>query len=136
MMEPLAGVGDPIFWGTLRPVIGVFAASLALSGSAMGPIIFFLAWHIIRIAFTWYAQELGYRSGAQITNDLGSGILQKVTSIASILGMYIMGVLVPRWTTMNFPVVLSTIEAGPEATVDYASLAEQANSYPITVDNL
>ena len=26
MMGPLAGVGDPIFWGTLRPIIGAFAA--------------------------------------------------------------------------------------------------------------
>src|SRR5699024_1262300 len=30
MMGPLAGVGDPIFWGTIRPVLGAFAASLAL----------------------------------------------------------------------------------------------------------
>ena len=29
MMGPLAGVGDPIFWGTMRPVLGAFAAGMA-----------------------------------------------------------------------------------------------------------
>ena len=48
MMGPLAGIGDPVFWGTLRPVIGAFAASMALSQSILGPIIFFVAWNVIR----------------------------------------------------------------------------------------
>ena len=93
MMGPLAGVGDPIFWGTLRPVIGAFAASLALSGSVLGPILFFLLWNVIRIAFMWYTQELGYQAGSEITKELGGGFLQKLTTGASILGMFVMGVL-------------------------------------------
>ena len=75
MMGPLAGVGDPIFWGTLRPVIGAFAASLALTGSALGPLLFFLIWNVIRVVFVWYTQELGYRSGSEIAQEIGGGIL-------------------------------------------------------------
>lgn len=37
MMGPLAGVGDPAFWFTLRPILGALGASLALSGSIAGP---------------------------------------------------------------------------------------------------
>lgn len=136
MMGPLAGVGDPIFWGTLRPVIGAFAASLALSGSVLGPILFFLLWNIIRIFFMWYTQELGYRSGVEITNDLGGGILRKLTSGASILGMFVMGVLVPRWTEMNFPLVISRLENDPDTIVDFPELAEMANNNAVTVDKL
>ena len=33
LMGPLAGVGDPIFWGTARPVLGALGASLAATGS-------------------------------------------------------------------------------------------------------
>ena len=33
LMGPLAGVGDPIFWGTARPVLAALGASLALNGS-------------------------------------------------------------------------------------------------------
>lgn len=41
LMGPLAGVGDPIFWGTLRPVLAALGASLALSGNIAGPLLFF-----------------------------------------------------------------------------------------------
>ena len=39
MMGPLAGVGDPVFWFTLRPMLGALGASLALGGNILGPII-------------------------------------------------------------------------------------------------
>ena len=35
-MGPLAGVGDPIFWGTLRPVLAALGAGLAITGSLLG----------------------------------------------------------------------------------------------------
>lgn len=136
MMGPLAGVGDPVFWGTLRPIIGAFAASLALTGSIMGPILFFLLWNIIRIAFMWYTQELGYRSGSEITKDLEGGILQQLTTGASILGMFVMGVLVPRWTTMNFPLVISEVQNDVESLVDFEGLTQMANNNMVTIDKL
>lgn len=77
MMGPLAGVGDPVFWFTLRPMLGALGASLAMSGNVLGPIIFFLAWNIIRWAFMWYTQEFGYKAGMKITDDLSGGLLQK-----------------------------------------------------------
>lgn len=127
MMGPLAGVGDPIFWGTLRPVLGAFAASLALSQNILGPIIFFLVWNIIRMAFLWYTQELGYQQGSNITQNLSGGLMKKITQGASILGMFIMGVLVPRWTTMNFPLVMSTVEVDKDSLVDFSGMIQAAN---------
>lgn len=106
MMGPLAGVGDPVFWGTLRPVLGAFGASLALSGSIGGAVIFFVAWNVIRLAFMWYTQELGYKQGENLTKDLSGGFMRKVTLGASILGMFIMGVLIPRWTSMPMTKVI------------------------------
>lgn len=127
MMGPLAGVGDPIFWGTIRPVLGAFAASLALSQNILGPIIFFLVWNIIRMAFLWYTQELGYKQGSNITQNLSGGLMQKITQGASILGMFIMGVLVPRWTTMNFPLVVSRVNVDEKSLVDFSGLVAAAN---------
>ena len=54
MMGPLAGVGDPVFWFTARPILGALGASLAMSGNIMGPILFFVLWNVIRWAFMWY----------------------------------------------------------------------------------
>ena len=33
MMGPLAGVGDPVFWFTVRPILGALGASLAMTGN-------------------------------------------------------------------------------------------------------
>lgn len=42
LMGPLAGVGDPIFWGTVRPVFAALGAGIAMSGSLLGPLLFFI----------------------------------------------------------------------------------------------
>ena len=61
MMGPLAGVGDPAFWFTMRPILGALGASFALSGNLLGPVLFFVLWNVIRFAFMWYTQEFGYK---------------------------------------------------------------------------
>ena len=106
MMGPLAGIGDPVFWFTVRPILGALGASLALSGNIMGPIIFFFGWNAIRMAFLWYTQEFGYKAGSEITKDMSGGILQDITKGASILGMFILAVLVQRWVSITFTVDL------------------------------
>ena len=106
MMGPLAGIGDPVFWFTVRPILGALGASLAASGNILGPLIFFIAWNAIRMSFLWYTQELGYKAGSEITKDMSGGILQDITKGASILGMFILAVLVQRWVSINFTVNL------------------------------
>ncbi|MGM0167470.1 PTS system mannose/fructose/sorbose-specific IID component [Enterococcus sp. AZ135] len=122
MMGPLAGVGDPVFWFTVRPMLGALGASLALAGNILGPIIFFLAWNIIRWAFMWYTQEFGYRAGSKITDDLSGGLLQKVTKGASILGMFVLGALVQRWVNVKFTPIVSTVKLDKGAYIEWDKL--------------
>jgi len=109
LMGPLAGVGDPIFWGTLRPVAAALGASIALTGSILGPILFFLIFNAVRLAIRWFGVTYGYSKGTTIVADMAGGRLQKLTEGASILGLFIMGALVNRWTSINVPLVVSTI---------------------------
>ena len=106
MMGPLAGIGDPVFWFTVRPILGALGASLAASGNLVGPLLFFFGWNGIRMAFLWYTQEFGYKAGSEITKDMSGGILKDITKGASILGMFILAVLVQRWVSINFTVNL------------------------------
>lgn len=122
MMGPLAGVGDPVFWFTLRPILGALGAGLALSGNIVGPLLFFFAWNIIRLAFLWYTQEFGYKVGTSITNDLSGGLMGKITEGASILGMFIIGSLVQRWVSISFTPVVSTVQQSTGAYIDWANL--------------
>ncbi len=109
MMGPLAGVGDPIFWGTLRPITAALGASFAISGSILGPLVFFLSFNIIRLAIRYYGIKYGYTKGTDVVQDVAGNKLQKITEGASILGLFVMGALVNKWTSVNIPVVVSEI---------------------------
>ena len=122
MMGPLAGVGDPVFWFTLRPILGALGASLALGGSILGPLLFFFGWNILRMLFLWYTQEFGYKVGTAITKDLSGGLMGKITEGASILGMFIIGSLVQRWVSISFTPVVSKVTQPAGAYIDWANL--------------
>lgn len=128
MMGPLAGVGDPVFWYTVRPLLGALGASLAMAGNLAGPIIFFVAWNVIRMAFMWYTQEFGYRLGTSITKDLSGGLLGKITEGASILGMFVIGSLVQRWVSISFAPVVSSVPLDEGAYIDPTALDAVAKS--------
>ena len=115
MMGPLAGIGDPVFWFTVRPILGALGASLAQAGNIAGPLIFFIGWNLIRMAFLWYTQELGYKAGSEITKDMSGGILQDITKGASILGMFILAVLVERWVSIKFVFNVSSVKLDEKA---------------------
>ena len=122
MMGPLAGVGDPVFWFTVRPILGALGASLALSGSIVGPLLFFVVWNLVRIAFLWYTQEFGYKVGTSIAKDMSGGLLGKVTEGASILGMFIIGALVQRWVSISFTPVVSQVTQSEGAYINWDKL--------------
>lgn len=110
LMGPLAGVGDPIFWGTARPVLAALGASLAINGSIVGPLLFFLGINILRIATRWYGLKVGYDRGTEMVTEVGGGQLKKITQMAAIMGLFVMGALVSKWTTINFPAVVTSVE--------------------------
>lgn len=127
LMGPLAGVGDPIFWGTARPVLAALGASIALSGSILGPLIFFIAFNAIRLATRWYGLNYGYQKGTEIVADMQGNKLKKLTEGASILGLFVMGALVSKWTSVNIPYELSryTGADGVEVITTVQSILDQ-----------
>ncbi len=110
LMGPIAGVGDPIFWGTIRPVLAALGASLALGGNIAGPLLFFFLLNAIRLSTKYYGLKYGYVKGMEILQDLAGNRIQKLTEGASILGLFVMGALVSKWTTINIPIVVSRIK--------------------------
>ena len=92
LMGPLAGVGDPLVWGTLRPITAALGASLALSGNILGPLLFFFIFNAVRLAMKWYGLQLGFRKGVNIVSDMGGNLLQKLT-VQNILAQLCPGLL-------------------------------------------
>ncbi|ALT48109.1 PTS system mannose/fructose/sorbose family transporter subunit IID [Lactobacillus delbrueckii] len=126
MMGPLAGVGDPVFWYTVRPILGALGASMAINGNILGPILFFILWNLIRIAFLWYTQELGYKAGAAISSDLSSGLLKKVTRGAAMMGMFVLGALIERWVRITFTLKVSEVPIQKGGYIDWNKLPSGA----------
>ena len=110
MMGPLAGVGDPVFWFTMRPILAAVGASLALSQNILGPIFFFVAWNVLRFGFLWITQELGYKKGTKLITDLSDTFLKNVTLAASMLGMFVVGILVQRFVQINVVSIQSDLD--------------------------
>ena len=107
LIGPLAGVGDPIFWGTLRPVLAALGAGVALTGSLLGPMIFFIGFNVIRLATHWYGVMYGYDEGTELVENIGGDQMRFLTEGASVLGLLVMGALVAKWTSVNMPLVIS-----------------------------
>ena len=110
LMGPLAGVGDPIFWGTARPVLAALGASLALNGSIVGPLLFFIGINLLRVLTRWYGLKFGYERGTEMVTEVGGGQLKKITQMAAIMGLFVMGALVSKWTSIKFPAVVSSVK--------------------------
>ena len=126
LMGPLAGVGDPIFWGTLRPVLAALGAGIAITGSIVGPLIFFLVFNAIRLATNWYGVMYGYERGTRLVDEMGGNKMRYLTEGSSVLGLLVMGALVAKWTTVNMPLVLSsyTNSAGEQVTTTVQSILD------------
>lgn len=109
LMGPLAGVGDPVFLGTLRPLLAALGAGLALKGSLLGPLLFLVLYNVFRLVFLWTGLDFGYRKGVTIIQDIAGNTMKKFIEAASILGLFVMGALVNQWTTINVPLVISQV---------------------------
>lgn len=95
LMGPLAGIGDTIQGILFRPIIAVFAASLALGGSYVGPALMVLSgifWTLLMIPLFYF----GYHRGLGLAKDVASGdMVTRVTEVATILGMVVIGGFIP-----------------------------------------
>ena len=95
LMGPLAGVGDTIIWALYNSIIFTIGASLALQQNILGPlfVIFMVAvpYTIVRYwQFMW-----AYSQGRTLATSLASGMLERVTEGATILGLIVIGGFIP-----------------------------------------
>lgn len=95
LMGPLAGIGDTLQGILYRPFIAVIAASLAFAGNLLGPLLIFLSgigWTLLMIPLF----RFGYRRGMGLASEVTQGgLVTRVTDIATVLGMVVIGGFIP-----------------------------------------
>lgn len=114
LMGPLSGIGDAFFWGTLRIIATGVGCSLALKGNILGPILFLLIFNVPHYFIRYIGTFLGYKFGsASISKISASGLMEKVTEAAAIVGMMVTGAMTMDMTSVKF---ITKIGSGSSAT--------------------
>lgn len=94
LMGPLSGIGDSIFWGTLRVIAAGIGISLAQEGSILGPILFLIIFNIPHLLIRWYGLLFGYKFGTNLISSVSeSGIIAKLSKGATIVGLTVIGAM-------------------------------------------
>lgn len=93
LMGPLAGVGDTLFGVIWETVLGSVAAYMALQGNYFGVIIWIIA-GLAKLLISKAFINIGYREGVKLVENIG-GKLKHITEGANILGLTVIGALIP-----------------------------------------
>lgn len=107
LMGPLAGVGDTIWQGTLSPIALGIILGMAQSGNFFGPILYLIIIGVVLFGLGYWSYMKGYYSGREgITKIISSGLLNKVTEKATVVGATVLGGLAASYVTVSSGMVL------------------------------
>ncbi|GGP07471.1 PTS system mannose/fructose/sorbose family transporter subunit IID [Oceanobacillus neutriphilus] len=108
LMGPFAGIGDSLFWGTLRIIAVGIGLSLAQQGSILGPILFLLLFNVPHMLVRYYGGVFGYKFGTKIMDQANnSGIMQKISKGATIVGLMVIGAMTASMVTLESSLVFT-----------------------------
>lgn len=119
LMGPLSGIGDSIFWGTLRTIGLGIGISFCMQGSILGPILFLLIHNVPHWFVRYKGLEIGYSQGLSfMENATEGGLLENFSMAAKILGSVVVGAMIASMISFTTTI---TINMG-----NYQTLAVQS----------
>ena len=114
LMGPLAGIGDSLFHGTLRPIVGGLCAGLAIEKNVFAPLIFFFATNIVHVLVQWFLMKRTREIGENTLRLLSTQKFNKFMEGASMTGLFSVGALVASWLNINTGLKFTVGEATVE----------------------
>lgn len=121
LMGPLAGFGDSLNWATIMPLAKALFLPLAYAGSILGAIGELAVWWLYVPIVGYSMYKLGYKEGRNsIFTIMGKGIIQKILVAASVMGMFMMGVMSSTYVTLSTPLTLvsNDVEVSVQGVLD------------------
>ncbi len=101
LMGPLGGIGDSILWLTALPLIAGISAQLALqTNSIIGAITFLILFNAIHLSLRFGLIHYGYNLGINAVGKIKDSV-QVVNRAASIVGLMVVGSLIPQFVHAN-----------------------------------
>ena len=93
---PLGGIGDALFWMTLIPITAGMTANMAIEGSILGPILYFIIAFGAEMALRYGLMYWSYNMGTKAVGMMTS-YAKEFTHAASVLGVFIIGALIANY---------------------------------------
>lgn len=93
---PLGGIGDALFWMSLVPIVAGMTAQMAIDGSIIGPILYFVFIFGIEMALRYGLLYWSYNMGTKAITAM-TKYAKEFTHAASVLGVFIVGALIANY---------------------------------------
>ena len=104
LMDPLSGIGDSLFQGTVRIIAMSIGISLAQQGSILGPILAMLISFAVSFLITWWGGKLGYVKGQELIHQIAeSNLMDKVMYGCSVAGLMVVGGMAATLVNVTTP---------------------------------
>lgn len=118
-MGPLGGIGDALFWFTLVPITAGITANMAIDGSLVGPILYFIITFGVQMVLRYWLMYWSYSLGTQAITVLTKNA-KEFTHAASMLGVFVVGALTCNYGATSLGMVIPN----GEATIDVQGLLD------------
>lgn len=86
---------------TWLPICGSIGASLALEKNALGPILMLVMFASVNILMRYYGVHYGYKKGIDLLTTGGSAMIQRISTMANVLGCTVVGGLLVNTVKMS-----------------------------------
>ncbi len=93
---PLGGIGDALFWMTLIPITAGMTANMAIEGSLIGPILYFIIAFGAEMALRYGLMYWSYNMGTKAVSMM-TAYAKEFTHAASVLGVFVIGALIANY---------------------------------------
>ncbi|MDO9959649.1 PTS system mannose/fructose/sorbose family transporter subunit IID [Glaesserella parasuis] len=116
LMGPFAAIGDALFGSLVPAIMGAIATTMAVNGNPLG-VGLWVAVAIATMVFRWVQLKIAYREGVNLVTNL-SHRLNALTNAATVLGVFVVGVMCATMVNVKVPFV---------ATIGEKVVSAQAN---------
>ncbi|BCJ30861.1 PTS system mannose/fructose/sorbose family transporter subunit IID [Actinocatenispora sera] len=103
LMAPLAGIGDSLVFGTLRPILGAVCAAMAVTGNVAGALIFFFGLLAIQFGIRFWTTSAGYHTGVRFFDRISPETIDRIRRGATMVGLAVAGGLVATLLKVQTP---------------------------------
>lgn len=93
---PLGGIGDALFWMSLVPIVAGMTAQMAIDGSILGPILYFIFIFGVEMALRFGLLYWSYNMGTKAISAM-TKYAKEFTHAASLLGVFVVGALIANY---------------------------------------